>query len=211
MRSVGAGAGARVPVERFETVRPDVTIELSWLEAESDLSPRATTSPGGRDGRAEGDLHGVERHQDGVRQFDHATDLLVELDRSAVADSARRLERYDHFLSGWSVHTKHYDGRLGVIPIVVLVCRDRARARERTMMADEILTACRAYPGEYPSDWEYVGREAILFVAERDIHEGALCGYGVPRLPPTVRASLTGGDPRSRAAVLEVRELAVSG
>jgi hypothetical protein len=119
------------------------------------------------------------------------------------------LERYDHFLSGWSVHTARYDGRLGVVPVAVLVCRDRAHARERARMADEILTACRAYPGEYPSDWEYVGRERILFVAERDIHEGGLGGYGVPRLPPAVRVSLAGGDPRSRAPVLEARELIV--
>lgn len=198
-----AGARARVPVERFETVRPDMTIELSGMSAESPLGLRAATRPG-HGGRAVGDERSWGR-------FDRAVDLLVELDRSAAADSARRLERYDHFLSGWSVHTKRYDGRLGIVPVVVLVCRDRARARERTRMADEILTACRAYPGEYPSDWEYVGREAILFVAERDMHEGVPCGYGTPRLPPAVRASLTGGDPRSRAAALEVRDLAVSG
>ena len=69
------------------------------------------------------------------------------------------------------------------------------------------LTACRAYAGEYPTDWEYPGREEILFVAERDAHEGLLRGYGVPRLPPDVRVSAAHGDPRAREAVAEPREL----
>jgi hypothetical protein len=46
-----------------------------------------------------------------------------------------------------------------------------------------------------------------MFVAERDAHEGLLRGYGVPRLPPDVRVSVAGGDPRAREAVAEVREL----
>jgi hypothetical protein len=70
-----------------------------------------------------------------------------------------------------------------------------------------VLSACRAYAGEYPADWEYPGRTGILFVAERDAHEGLLCGYGVPRLPPGVRVSAAHGDPRAGAAAAEVREL----
>jgi hypothetical protein len=70
-----------------------------------------------------------------------------------------------------------------------------------------VLTACRAYAGEYPADWEYPGREGILFVAERDAHERLLRGYGVPRLPPDVRVSVADGDPRAREAAVEVREL----
>ena len=45
-----------------------------------------------------------------------------------------------------------------------------------------MLRACRAYAGEYPFDWEYPGRERILFASERDMHEGLLHAYGVPRL-----------------------------
>jgi hypothetical protein len=168
--------GVRVPVERFETVRPDVTIELG---------ERA----GGRVGTV--------------------TDLLLEFDdRMPTGRAAAKLERYDHLLSGWSVHTTRYGRRLGAPPSVVFVCRDRARARECARRADAMLTACRAYAGEYPADWEYPGREGILFVAERDVHEGLLRGYGVPRLPPEVRVSVAGGDPRVREATAEPRELA---
>jgi DNA-binding HxlR family transcriptional regulator len=163
--------GARIPVERFETVRPDMTIELP--------------------GRAGG-----------------AIDLLVELDdRLPAGRAAGKLERYDHLLAGWSVHTNRYGRRLGAPPSVVFVCRDRARARECARRADALLTACRAYAGEYPADWEYPGRQGILFVAERDAHEGLLRGYGVPRLPPEVRVPIANGDPRAREAVAEAREL----
>jgi hypothetical protein len=163
--------GARVPVERFETVRPGLTIELS-----------------GRAGTA--------------------IDLLVELDdRLPTGRAAGKLERYDHLLAGWSVHTTRYGHRLGGPPSVVFVCRDRARARECGRRADPLLTACRAYAGEYPTDWEYPGRERILFVAERDAHEGVLRGYGVPRLPPEVRVSAARGDPRAGEAAVEAREL----
>jgi hypothetical protein len=158
--------GERVQVERFETVRPDVTIELSSI------------------------------------------DLLVELDdRLPTGRAAGKLERYDHLLAGWSVHTNRYGRRLGVPPAVVFVCRDRARARECAKRADTVLTACRAYAGEYPADWEYPGREGILFVAERDAHEGLLRGYGVPRLPPEVRVTAAHGDPRAGEAVAQPREI----
>jgi hypothetical protein len=158
--------GERVPVERFETVRPDVTIELP------------------------------------------SVDLLVELDdRLPTGRAAGKLERYDHLLAGWSVHTTRYGRRLGAPPSVVFVCRDRARARECARRADAMLTACRAYAGEYPADWEYPGRQGVMFVAERDAHVGLLRGYGVPRLPPDVRVSTADGDPRAREAVAEPREL----
>jgi hypothetical protein len=186
----GLPTGERVAAERFETIRPHLTIEAT-LEA----SGRA---PGSR--RPHGDPRAVSH---GL-----VLDLLVELDRSAADRCARTLERYDHLLAGWSAHTTRYGDRSPVVPVLVLVCRDRARARERARLADAILTACRAYPGEYPAEWQYLGREAVLCVAERDVHEGSLCGYGVPRLPPAVRASsLSAGDPGSRAAAIEPLEL----
>ena len=105
------------------------------------------------------------------------------------------------------MHTTRYGRRLGVPPSVVFVCRDRARARECARRADAILTACRAYAGEDPADWEYPGRQGVTFVAERDAHVGLLRGYGVPRLPPDVRVSVADGDPRAREAVAEPRDL----
>ncbi len=137
-----------------------------------------------------------------------AIDLIVELDdRPAAGAGARKLQRYDHFLSGWSVHVRRYGRRAEAVPMVVFVCRDRGRARECAAGADGVLCACRAYAGEYPLDWEYTGRERIVFVAERDVHEGLLRGYGVPRLPPEVRVSAAQGDPRAREATVEPRDV----
>ena len=182
--------GVRVPVERFETVRPDATIELPGSLRERTGGEAGLSAAGGE---------GAMRH---------TIDLLVELDdRLPTARAAGKLERYDHLLTGWSVHTKRYGRRRGALPMVVFVCRDRPRARECTRRADAVLTACRAYAGEYPADWEYPGRERVLFVAERDVHEGRLRGYGVPRLPPEVRVSVAHGDPRARESAAEPREL----
>jgi hypothetical protein len=135
-------------------------------------------------------------------------DVIVELaDRLPAGRAAAKLERYDHFLAGWSAHTKRYGSRQEALPVVVLVCRDRARARACAMAADGALRACRAYAGEYPFDWEYPGRERTLFVAERDAHEGLLRAYGVPRLPPAVRTTEARGDPRAGEASVEARKL----
>jgi hypothetical protein len=91
--------------------------------------------------------------------------------------------------------------------MVVYICRDRARARACATGADSVLRASRAYAGEYPFDWEYQGREGIVFVAERDIYEGILLAYGVPRLPPRVRVSAAHGDPRAGESMILEREL----
>jgi hypothetical protein len=135
-------------------------------------------------------------------------DVIVEYDdRLPVGRAARKLERYDHFLAGWSLHMDRYGRRAQAVPLVVFVCRDRSRARECARRADSVLRACRAYAGEYPLDWEYPGRQRILFVAERDVHEGLLHGYGVPHLPPDVRVTAAHGDPRVGAATVEQREM----
>jgi hypothetical protein len=137
-----------------------------------------------------------------------AIDVFVERDdRHASARWAAKLERYDHFLTGWSVHTKRYGQRFQAVATVVFVCRDRSRARECARRADRWLRACRAYAGEYPFDWEYSGRERTLFVSERDVHERLQCAYGPPRLPPEVRVNAAHGDPRAGAASAEPRTL----
>jgi len=197
--------GARVQVERFETVRPDVTIELP-----GGLRERVGMERGPVEGSVvEKEVVGGRLARDGSATAPGiAIDLLVELDdRLPTPRAAGKLERYDHFLAGWSVHTRRYGPRGRATPMVVFVCRDRARARECARRADVVLSACRAYAGEYPADWEYPGRERIVFAAERDAHEGLLCGYSVPRLPPDVRVSAAHGDPRAGAAMVEVREL----
>ena len=186
--------GERVEVERFETVRPHASAELP-------------SAAGGATGVA------------GVH-------LLIELDDRLCARSPQsavaKLERYDHLLAGWSVCAPRFAGRpspAGRVPpigragragpslLVVFLCRDRSRARECARRADHLLSACRAYAGEYPRDWEYPGRSAIVFASERDAHEGLLGAYGVPRLPPAVRAAAADGDPGAGEATVEAREL----
>jgi len=148
----------------------------------------------------------VEVLTGGTRQ--PGIDVIVERDdRPPRGRGAAKLERYDHFLAGWSVHTARYGRRAQAVPVVVFVCRDRTRARECASAADSVLCACRAYAGEYPLDWEYPGRERIVFAAERDAHEGQLRAYGVPRLPPSVRVSAAHGDPRAAEAAVQAREI----
>lgn len=137
-----------------------------------------------------------------------ACELLVEFDdRLPNGLGAAKLERYDHFIAGWSAHLGRYSRPGAELPLVVFVCRDRARARECARRADSVLTACRAYAGEYPADWEYPGRDRIVFAHERDAHEGVLYAWGVPRLPPDVRVAAAGGDPRRRDPVVESRDI----
>jgi hypothetical protein len=142
---------------------------------------------------------------------DVQTDVLVERDDRAGSERwAAKLERYDHFLAGWSVQVPRYGGRSPASAVVAFVCRDRARARESARRADATLRACRAYAGEHPLDWQYPGRERVLFVAERDVYEGVLFAQGVPRLPPHVRADVAHGDPRAGEATAEPRTLLAS-
>ena len=188
------------------------------------LAPGDLRLPGGRTphdflrGDATGGQVEVERFEtvrpDAILELgatagaQRTTDVIVELDdRLPVGRAARKLERYDHFVAGWSTHTDRYGRRAQAVPVVVFVCRDRSRARECARRADSVLRACHAYAGEYPADWEYPGRERILFAAERDVHEGLLRAYGVPRLPPEVRVSAAHGDPRAGEATVESREI----
>ena len=210
-------AGARVEVERFETVRPDASIELRGPSGEREGALAGGIGAGGAVGiGVEGD-GGTRSHPPvGVC-------LLIERDdRLPVGAAVAKLERYNHLLAGWSVCALRFAGRpgpAGSVPpigrgagragpnlVVVFLCRDRPHARECARLADHVLCACRAYAGEHPRDWQYPGRAAILFAAERDAHEGLLHAYGVPRLPPEVRAAAH-GDPRACEAACEAREL----
>ena len=186
------GEGRQVAVERFETVRPDVVVETAGYSQGADTRASARA-------RVSADL---------VTQPASSVDVIAELDdRLSAGGWLAKLERYDHFLSGWSVHTNRYGRRRDAVPVVVFVCRDRARARDCARTADSSLRACRAYAGEYPFDWQYPGRERILFVAEGDVHDGITGAYGVPTLPPEVRVSAAHGDPRAGAAAVEQRSI----
>ena len=151
----------------------------------------------------------VERFQsirpDATLLCNGGQELLVEFDdRLPEGVAAAKVERYDHFLTGWSANLGRWARTATKLPIVVFVCRDRARARNCARRADKILTACRAYAGEYPQDWEYQGRSNILFAAERDAHEALLQGWCVPALPPGVRIAMDGNS-RRREPLIEPR------
>lgn len=186
-------SGARVELEHFQTIRPDVTIAL-----DGGARTRVRFGLGL-------DVVSADGHSEGLVEAD---ELMVELDdRLPEGTRAAKLERYDHFLAGWALHVKRYRAPAARLPFIVFVCRDRARARECARRADRVLTACRAYPGEYPASWEYPGRERVVYAAERDAHEGLLDCYGVGRLPPEVRVAAGGGDPRGRDPVVERRRI----
>ncbi len=193
--------GGRVP---HDFLRADATGGLAAAEQFETLRPDAIVRR-----RRGGEIRlGGERQPDQGETLADARDLLVELDdRHPGAGAAAKLERYDHFLSGWSVHTRRYGQRREASPLVVILCRDRSRARAWAQAADRSLRACRAYAGEYPFDWEYPGREGLLFVAERDIHDLSLRALAVPRLPPQVRVTQAHGDPRAADVSVESREL----
>ncbi len=201
--------------------------------AESVLVPPSRATPGGRaplgpselrlpGGRVPHDFLVADR-ADGEREVvrfdtvrpdalielrDRAIDLFVECDdQLATTRGAAKLLRYDHFLAGWSAHTRRYGDRREASPVVLFVCRSRDRARSCARTADATLRGCRAYAGEYPFDWDYPGRERTLFAAERDAHEGLLAAYGVPKLPPAVRVADAHGDPRAGETTVEPREI----
>ncbi|MHB8531618.1 MAG: replication-relaxation family protein [Solirubrobacteraceae bacterium] len=176
--------GGRVPHDFLRTIAPSVRVEVERFDT---LRPHVRVEARGED-RA-------------------PFELLVERDdRHDKPGWIAKIERYDQFLSGWSAHTRRYGGS-AALPLMAFICRDRSRARECALAADPVLTACRAYAGEYPPDWEYRGRRQIMFVAERDIHEGIAEALALPTLPPDVRMRLAGQGPSTRDALL-VRHLA---
>ncbi|MHB8234546.1 MAG: replication-relaxation family protein [Solirubrobacteraceae bacterium] len=176
-------AGADLEIERFETLRPDAIVELKAARDESE-----TDSANAIEARA--------------------VDLMIECDdRLRTQRGTAKLQRYDHFLSGWSAHSRRYGQRREAEPTVVFLCRDRARARSCAEHADAVLLACQAYAGEYPFDWQYPGRRQILFVAERDMHETLRRGLGAPLLPPAARVLAAGGDPSAGRASVRAREV----
>jgi hypothetical protein len=195
--------GESLEVERFDAIRPDAIVEVPARAGE-----RAVFADGDYGGK---DAYGETPAAEGAssaRWRASSIDVIVELDdRLPNGRAAAKLERYDHFLAGWSVHVTRYGRRLEALPVVVFVCRDRARARECARRADPVLRACRAYAGEYPFDWDYPGRRGIVFAAERDIHEGLLRAYRVPALPPEVRVVASRGDPSAGEVSAEPTEI----
>jgi hypothetical protein len=145
-----------------------------------------------------------------IRGNDRLTvlDLFVELDRTfKPAKNIDKFERYDHMISGWCGLKDRYMKHCTSPPVVVFVCRDQANAKEFCRAADSVVTAAHAYGGEYPSEWSYLGRERMFFVAERDVHDGRAVGYALPALPPEVRLVAADGERSARSCHPRLRPL----
>ena len=88
-------------------------------------------------------------------------DVIVELDDRPARGARRcgKLERYDHFLAGWSVHTRRYGRRSEALAAGgVRVPRPGAGARVRQGAPTPCCAPAAPTPGEYPFDWEYPGQ-----------------------------------------------------
>lgn len=176
----------RVPHDLLRTLRSGQRVEADRFQTlRPDMSVLIEPAPGRR-----------------------ALDVLVELDdRHRSEGWVAKLERYEHFLVGWSLTLPRYGPDAPAEAIAVFVCRDAQHARQCARRADSLLLGCRAYAGQSPLAWEYAARRQILFAAERDIHEGSPRAWGLPALPPALRVQQADGDPLAAESAVQVREI----
>jgi hypothetical protein len=112
-------------------------------------------------------------------------DLMIELDRTAKpTKNFDKFERYDGLLTGWWRTVERYR-RMREAPAVIFICTDEFSLANFMHAADRQMTGRLAQPGTPEHNWPYPGRKRVLFVAERDIHEGNPRAWKLP-LKPTV-------------------------
>ncbi|HXE43790.1 MAG TPA: hypothetical protein VN635_01195 [Conexibacter sp.] len=117
-------------------------------------------------------------------------ELLIELDRSRGAVyNEQKLRRYDLMLAGWFRMLDRYRS-LGSPPVVVFVCEDERRALAYLRTADRAVTTRLARAGDPEAEWPSPARRHMLWVCERNVHEGSLSALALPELPPSVRRKL---------------------
>lgn len=122
--------------------------------------------------------------------------LLIELDRTRrPTKNQSTLLRYDALLSAWWRAVTVLRA-FGEPPAVIFICQDDHDRDELMHLADGQVTGCLQNPGDPPERWRYPGRERMLFVAERDIHEGNVAAKMLTRQPTTAAH----GGPSSRAS-----------
>jgi hypothetical protein len=110
-------------------------------------------------------------------------DLMIELDRTdRPAKNFDKFRRYDALITSWWRRVERYR-RMGEQPAAVFVCTDEAHAFAFMRAADREVTGRVARPGTAEQSWPYPGRERMLFVAERDVHEGSLRAWKLPAEP----------------------------
>jgi hypothetical protein len=123
-------------------------------------------------------------------------DLMVELDRTKrPAKNFDKFRRYDALITGWWRRVERYR-RMGEPPAAVFVCADEAQVFAFMGAADGEVTGRLARPGTAESTWPYPGRERMLFVAERDAHEGSLRAWKLPAAPTRSHAELAAREVR---------------
>jgi hypothetical protein len=110
-------------------------------------------------------------------------DLLIELDRTDRPNrNFQKFVRYDALITAWWRKLARYQ-EMGEPPVAVFVCSDEAHALSFMRAADRQVTGRLASPGTPEASWPYPGRERMLFVAERDVHEGNLRAWKLPAEP----------------------------
>lgn len=108
--------------------------------------------------------------------------VLVEYDRTRRVDkNYDKFRRYDMYLNWWWRET---DLRDAGAPIVVFVCQDLAQVEQFLKAADHELTGHLWHPDVGPERYRYAGRRRMLFVRERDVHDGDFRAWRVPEFPP---------------------------
>jgi hypothetical protein len=117
-------------------------------------------------------------------------DCFLELDRTRKpGKNAGKFAAYDAFITAWSVATSRYQ-KLADRPVVVFVCEDEPQARAFVRAADEQVTGRLITLKAPPDQWAFPGRERMYFCCERDVHEGRLRAWQLPRLPRDLRVEL---------------------
>jgi hypothetical protein len=117
-------------------------------------------------------------------------DLMVELDRTQrPTKNFDKFRRYDGLITGWWRRVERYR-KLGESPAAVFVCTDEDHVLAFARAADREVTGRLGRPGTAEQSWPYPGRERMLFVSERDVHEGSLRAWKLSAEPSVTHRDL---------------------
>jgi Replication-relaxation len=108
--------------------------------------------------------------------------ILVEYDRTRRVDkNYDKFRRYDAFLCWWWHHTSY--GDQSEPPWVLFVCQTEDQRETFLAAADRELTGHRWHPSAAPEQYDYIGRQRILFAVEHDAHAGRPEAWQLPAFP----------------------------
>jgi Replication-relaxation len=120
-------------------------------------------------------------------------DLLIEVDRTGRGSyNAAKFTGYDHFLGGWSLHTRHWGKERRSRPVVVFVAHSAKAMLALLQGADEAMTLGFGARGCYePAQFEFPGRAHTSFTCIDWLLAGRAVALRLPTLPPQVRGRST--------------------